>query len=604
MAKKATPGSPRFLPQVLPPKLPRATWDAIRAVTDSFLTSTANEGGGTPPGFVDIARACRAARDEGRIPSCSKRQLDAALRYLDDAGELLIARELPGPSSTPGSRAAPAQPTNTPLTIHVNRFLDVTYDEKARRARVFVGGKPFLHCAFIVASIDKTSPDDEGIGSIDDLAVSMEHDAHILEGPRVREYLSPAEEVLAHASNLQAWAEHGYDTRLLHTNIAFPLLKELAKAGDDVAARALDAEIESRLKDGNNATRKFILETYGEMIHDPALLLSLIHEESCPAVYIHQTSHLPLLMDALKILADRARRGDGQSHELLDEEIELSIHNGGTRYRNHIIHTCLDLVRPEQWLALASNPDHEFREIVAHFAPLAPPLLTRLETTTRALLEQAPLGSRENHECKAILDMVDLRRLRNCLNRIPTILINGWHREVLNRNGGGVQDGVLDLTIELDPNTREDVEVEYDWAARVDMSGNEDLVRALVIDYVRDYPPLYLTRFDSLARLTNLEVLIVNNCRLARLPDMSGCLKLRKVDVSNNSLTNIEQLAGVTNLVELDASQNEIRSICGIENLRHLVNADFSNNRLLPATLEDIERLLARNRGDGTRGKN
>ncbi len=240
-------------------------------------------------------------------------------------------------------------------------------------------------------------------------------------------------------------------------------------------------------------------------------------------------------------------------------------------------------MRPEQWLTLASKPDHESRELVAQLAPLAPPLLARLETTTRAILEQAPPGSQQYHECKAILDMVDLRCRRNCLDRIPTVLVNGVHREVLGRTYGDVQDGVLEVEPYIRPGTQEDVKF------RVEMRGNEDLVRAIVIDYIYDCPHVLITHFDSLARFTNLEVLVVNGCDLARLPELTGCLKLRKLDVSHNSLTSIEQLAGAPNLVEIDASRNKIRSLRGIEHLSSLKKIDLCYTEL--SSKQEIEKL-------------
>nr|MDO8117051.1 hypothetical protein [Candidatus Sigynarchaeota archaeon] len=77
----------------------------------------------------------------------------------------------------------------------------------------------------------------------------------------------------------QAWAEHDYDTRLLHSNIAFPLLKELASAGDDKAARVIDAEIESRIREGNTTTKIAIIESFGDRLRNPELLASLLDDD-------------------------------------------------------------------------------------------------------------------------------------------------------------------------------------------------------------------------------------------------------------------------------------------------------------------------------------
>ncbi len=146
----------------------------------------------------------------------------------------------------------------------VNEYIDVAWDEEEERVQVLVAGEPVLHCAFLVAAI---SPTDDEVSSIDDLA--EREGARQLEGKDVRELLSIDEEVRAHASNIQAWAENGYNTRLLHSNISFTLLKALVKAGDVKAERVLDAELAERIRDGSRATRKAILESCGDMIYSP-----------------------------------------------------------------------------------------------------------------------------------------------------------------------------------------------------------------------------------------------------------------------------------------------------------------------------------------------
>ena len=63
-----------------------------------------------------------------------------------------------------------------------------------------------------------------------------------------------------HCSNVQAWAEHDYDTRLIHSNLAFPLLKKLSKAGDPMAKRVFKEEIAKRYSSGIASVRTFLQE--------------------------------------------------------------------------------------------------------------------------------------------------------------------------------------------------------------------------------------------------------------------------------------------------------------------------------------------------------
>ncbi len=55
--------------------------------------------------------------------------------------------------------------------------------------------------------------------------------------------ISPEMAFLGHCSNLQVWVENNYNTQLLHSTIAFPLLEKLSKLGDSVAKKVFKEEI-------------------------------------------------------------------------------------------------------------------------------------------------------------------------------------------------------------------------------------------------------------------------------------------------------------------------------------------------------------------------
>ncbi|KKK88510.1 hypothetical protein LCGC14_2742450, partial [marine sediment metagenome] len=61
-----------------------------------------------------------------------------------------------------------------------------------------------------------------------------------------------------HCSNLQAWYENGYNTRLLHYNLAFSLLQRLAMAGDIRAKKVFKEEVIERYNTGINSVREYL----------------------------------------------------------------------------------------------------------------------------------------------------------------------------------------------------------------------------------------------------------------------------------------------------------------------------------------------------------
>ena len=79
------------------------------------------------------------------------------------------------------------------------------------------------------------------------------------DNPKQR-YISEETEFFVHCSNIQAWVENQYDTRMLHSNLSFPLLKKLAEAGDPIAKINFKEEIAKRFKKGTPSVIKYLLK--------------------------------------------------------------------------------------------------------------------------------------------------------------------------------------------------------------------------------------------------------------------------------------------------------------------------------------------------------
>lgn len=141
--------------------------------------------------------------------------------------------------------------------LAVGSLIELVYNPGTKVVEIYVDGHQSLMCAALVASIDDLARRGKDITSIEEMAD--------LPGVKLVEcadaadlFGTPEAELAAHASNIQAWIEHDYDTHLLHCNIAFPLLVDLTRAGDDKARRVLEATIDERMRDGSSTTRKAI----------------------------------------------------------------------------------------------------------------------------------------------------------------------------------------------------------------------------------------------------------------------------------------------------------------------------------------------------------
>ncbi|TFF93368.1 MAG: leucine-rich repeat domain-containing protein [Promethearchaeota archaeon] len=134
----------------------------------------------------------------------------------------------------------------------------ITLKLEGEETVLYVNEEKFQQCKYLfIVNPEKITPEDAN--SIDDVKEFL--------GKRLEEEIIPkdlgltAEELFwGHCSNLQAWVESNYDTQLLHSNLAFPLLKKLTKAGDPIARRIFKEEIVERFLNGSNNTRTFLCD--------------------------------------------------------------------------------------------------------------------------------------------------------------------------------------------------------------------------------------------------------------------------------------------------------------------------------------------------------
>ena len=124
------------------------------------------------------------------------------------------------------------------------------------------------------------------IDSIDEAAERLDRS---LEGNGRNRFVIPPEvEFWGHCSNLQVWEEMDYDTRILHSNLAFPLLKKLTEIGDPIAKKVLKEEIAKRLRSGNINTILYLFEQK---------LINFLNKEEREFLYLKNNPKLRKLID-------------------------------------------------------------------------------------------------------------------------------------------------------------------------------------------------------------------------------------------------------------------------------------------------------------------
>lgn len=123
---------------------------------------------------------------------------------------------------------------------------------------IYIDDKPFHQCKYLLLNLtQKDFMKFEHIESIDEafqIYNNMDKNHE-----RDHELIDPESEFIGHCSNLQAWYEHDYDLRILHSSLSIPLLKKLALLGDKKAVIRLKESIATRIASKNHNTIIFYL---------------------------------------------------------------------------------------------------------------------------------------------------------------------------------------------------------------------------------------------------------------------------------------------------------------------------------------------------------
>ena len=141
--------------------------------------------------------------------------------------------------------------------VRINEYITIRLEGK--KSNIYIKEELFKQCTFLLINI----PVEEilsfnKIESIDDAAELLDPTLEEIEGYHYN--ITPEVEFWAHCSNLQVWYENDYNTRLLHSNLAFSLLQKLSKSGDPLAKKRYKEEIAQRFIYGNTKIQSFLRE--------------------------------------------------------------------------------------------------------------------------------------------------------------------------------------------------------------------------------------------------------------------------------------------------------------------------------------------------------
>lgn len=143
------------------------------------------------------------------------------------------------------------------LKFKVNNY--ITLKLEANKTNIYIKEEKFRQCRYLLLNIsyDEIASLND-ISSVDEAAETLSRQMEFRE--RNKTIIPPEVEFWGHCSNLQIWVENNYNTRLLLSNLAFPLLKKLAEVGDPIAQRVFKNEIIERFLSYELNTIQFLIE--------------------------------------------------------------------------------------------------------------------------------------------------------------------------------------------------------------------------------------------------------------------------------------------------------------------------------------------------------
>ena len=137
------------------------------------------------------------------------------------------------------------------LTFKINKLLTLKLEEG--KSNVYINDLEFTQCKHLKINISENNYKKYyNVNSIDEI-IDLDEEVPVV-------YIPPKVEFWAHCSNLQTWHENNYDTRLMDSKLAFPLLEKLAQEGDKIAKRVFKEEIIKRVIDGYIPTITYLFE--------------------------------------------------------------------------------------------------------------------------------------------------------------------------------------------------------------------------------------------------------------------------------------------------------------------------------------------------------
>ncbi|MFW9970997.1 MAG: leucine-rich repeat domain-containing protein [Candidatus Odinarchaeota archaeon] len=450
----------------------------------------------------------------------------------------------------------------------VNDYLKVRLENNS--TIIVVDFRPFIQCKYLLLNlkIEEIESLDE-LPSVDELADDLNHSLE--EGYENIVDIPPEVEFWAHCSNLQVWAENNYDTRLLHRNLAFPLLKTLADAGDPKAKQVFKEEIAKRIRSGNKSVITYLLNEFFSYLEED-------QESELEYIFFLDIEELEFLLYDLE---DNTRE---QIENMLYQKL---IHPHAPP---KVKEKCYEILKK-----IKKAVNLKFVEVngVKYFVDsngrleISTPRDKKLENITDIIelknLTNLKILNLSGNNIKKLSGLTNFKDLETLiltdnqldeisgLERLINLRILGLERNKISKITG--LENLVNLErLNLNQNHISDTE---------GLSSLKNL-KQLYLDSNQ------IKKLSNLNSLQNLEVLHLINNKIEKIESINKLKLLKQLFLNHNAIKKIEGLSGLEKLQYLELSNNKIPKIEGLENLESLREIYIKNNPIPAEILEEL----------------
>jgi len=456
----------------------------------------------------------------------------------------------------------------------------ITLKLEGRSTNIYVNGKRFNQCKFLLLSIPKRRISDyDEIGSIDEaserLSRRMEYN---------RDGIPPETEFWGHCSNIQAWAENNYDTRILHRSLSFPLLKKLSEAGDPIAKQVFKEEIASRLESGYPSVIGFLSQRG---------YINILSEDEFKSV-VEDTNMFDNLMNYLGFTSKGSstdinrivEKANRVSHDFVKEKMASYLNqNDFYIYRGLARLNYFQKMDFTEKIKLLKDPDSLLYQFFVEYKEKDFFLRGNLS------LNLSKRGIKDIREIRGIrrlkhlksLDLsnnmiTDIHGLEKCKNLTRLKLKgNPLPKELLDKLGGLKVDGNARKPKRFveycQNNETNDVQTVRVKGMEFDIFNGELYLKYLGIEE--------LSEIEGLQQLKDLKLLDLSYNELTNVKGLENFTSLRVLNLQNNRLLDTIGLEKLVKLEELRLYRNDIHDLPKFEHFKKLKKLYVDSQRPL-----------------------